>query len=121
MLFRSEANQESDAKRKECVEAKNELDSLIHSVDKSLNEHGDKIDEKIKTEVQEALEAARKVDGDAAVETLKEQVTALSNASMKIGQAIYAKKGDEGPKDDEPADGKKKEETQEAEFTEKKK
>lgn len=48
-------------------------------------------------------------------------MTNLSNASMKIGQAIYSKKGDEtNPPDNEDAD-KKKEDTQEAEFTEKKK
>jgi hypothetical protein len=52
---------------------------------------------------------------------LKEAVTNLSNASMKIGQAIYSKKGDEtNPADNEDAD-KKKDDTQEAEFTEKKK
>ena len=61
------------------------------------------------------------VDGEVDIETLKEAVTNLSNASMKIGQAIYSKKGDEtNPPDNEDAD-KKKEDTQEAEFTEKKK
>ena len=136
---------------------------LIHSVDKNLSEHGEKLDEKTKTEVQEALEAAKKgnllyfnlqlyfnnscqlhkdlklcspallysisdplyfkflVDGEVDIETLKEAVTNLSNASMKIGQAIYSKKGDESnPSDNEDAD-KKKDDTQEAEFTEKKK
>ena len=61
------------------------------------------------------------VDGEVDIETLKEAVTNLSNASMKIGQAIYSKKGDEtNPSDNEDAD-KKKDDTQEAEFTEKKK
>ena len=61
------------------------------------------------------------VDAEVDIETLKEAVTNLSNASMKIGQAIYSKKGDEtNPPDNEDAD-KKKEDTQEAEFTEKKK
>lgn len=129
-------------------------------MDKNLSEHGEKLDEKTKTEVQEALEAAKKgdrflsmtvvamtqsrnflfansshfsswhilhqfvflpVDAEVDIETLKEAVTNLSNASMKIGQAIYSKKGDEtNPPDNEDAD-KKKEDTQEAEFTEKKK
>lgn len=120
MIRDAEANQESDAKRKEVVEAKNELDSLIHSVDKNLNEHGEKLDEKTKTEVQEALEAAKKVDPESAVEVIKELVTNLSNASMKIGQAIYSKKGDEAPQDG-ASEEKKADDTQEAEFTEKKK
>ena len=120
MIRDAEANQESDAKRKEAVEAKNELDSLIHSVAKNLNEHGEKLDEKTKSEVEEALEAAKKVDGEASTEVIKELVTNLSNASMKIGQAIYAKKGDDAPQDG-ASEEKKADDTQEAEFTEKKK
>jgi molecular chaperone DnaK len=120
MIRDAEANQESDAKRKEAVEAKNELDSLVHSVEKSLNEHGEKLDEKTKTEVSEALDAAKKIDSEAAVEAVKEMVTNLSGASMKIGQAIYAKKGDDAPQDGASTE-KKADDAQEAEFTEKKK
>ena len=62
MVRDAEANQEADLKRKEAAEAKNELDSLIHSVDKNLSEHGDKLDDKTKEEVKAALDEARKVD-----------------------------------------------------------
>jgi hypothetical protein len=54
---------------------------------------GDKLDETIKTEVRDELELAKKVDSEAEIDVLKERVAALSGASMKIGQAIYAKKG----------------------------
>jgi hypothetical protein len=128
---------------------------LIHSVQKNLNEHGEKLDEKTKTEVSDALEAAKKgttqinillpslhnysysyvtnlstsssllsyspVDPEAEIEALKEAVANLSGASMKIGQAIYSKKGDESTPDDENKKDDKKEDAQEAEFTEKKK
>ena len=117
-----------------------------------MNEHGEKLDEKTKTEVSDALEAAKKgttktppvtspsqldskchlsditslplflVDPEAEIDALKEAVANLSGASMKIGQAIYAKKGDEtNASDDDKKDDNKKEEAQEAEFTEKKK
>ena len=62
MVRDAEANQEADLKRKEAAEAKNELDGLIHSVDKNLSEHADKLDDKTKEEVKAALEDARKVD-----------------------------------------------------------
>ena len=61
------------------------------------------------------------VDAEVDIETLKEAVTNLSNASMKIGQAIYSKKGDETNPPDNVDAVKKMEDTQEAEFTEKKK
>lgn len=61
------------------------------------------------------------VDPEAEIEALKEAVANLSGASMKIGQAIYAKKGDETNPEDENKKDEKKEDAQEAEFTEKKK
>jgi molecular chaperone DnaK len=102
MIRDAEVNQAADALRKEAVEARNELESLIHSVDKSLAEHGDKVDAATREEVQKALDEARAVGTDADLETLKAKVAALSTASMKIGQAIYggSKGGDEKPKDD---------------------
>ena len=96
MVRDAEANQEADAKRKEAAEAKNELDALIHSVDKNLTEHGEKLDDKTKEEVKQSLEEARKLDKEADVALVKEKSTALSNASMKIGQAIYGKSGGSG-------------------------
>lgn len=92
MIKDAEMNQAADAKRKETVEAKNELDSLIHSVDKSLTEHGEKLDAATKEEVQRALDEARAVASDADLEVVKAKSSALSNASMKIGQTIYANK-----------------------------
>merc|ERR1712137_888689 len=89
MVRDAESNAESDAKRRQLIESKNEIDSLIYSTEKSVTDNGDKLD----------------------AETKKE---ALSQASMKIGQALYANKGEEGS-----AEGGDAENTQEAEFTEK--
>jgi molecular chaperone DnaK len=91
---------------------------LVHSVEKNLKEHGDKLDDATKEEVTKALEEARKVESTAELDVLKEKVTALSNASMKIGQAIYAKKGDEAPAGGE-ASGEKKDNATDAEYEEK--
>ena len=102
MIKDAEMNQAEDLKRKETVEAKNELESLIHSVDKSLTEHSDKLDAATKEEVQKALDEARGLGQDASLEVLKEKSSALSNASMKIGQTMYANKGSSDPNAADP-------------------
>merc|ERR1711937_661045 len=58
MIKDAEANQAADAKRREAVEAKNELDSLVHSVGKNLDEHKDKLDDATTEEVEKALKEA---------------------------------------------------------------
>jgi len=65
MVRDAEQNSAADAKRREGVETRNELDSLVHSVTKSLSEHGEKLDEATKTEVQAAIDAAKQVDAEA--------------------------------------------------------
>ncbi len=89
MVKDAEANAEEDKKRRELVDVKNHADSLIHSVEKNLKEHGDKIgaDEKqaIETDVtalKGALEAGDKSGIDAKLE-------ALTQSSMKLGEALY--------------------------------
>jgi molecular chaperone DnaK len=92
-------------------------------VNKNLAEHSEKLDDATKTEVQAAIDAANSVSSDADLEKLREAVSSLSNASMKIGQAMYNKKGgDEGDssssKDDKESGSEKK--GKEAEYEEKK-
>jgi len=120
MIKDAEANQAADLKRKEAVEAKNELESLIHSVSKNLQEHGDKLDAATKEEVEKALADARGVDASADLESLKAKSSALSNASMKIGQAMYAKKdGDATPSQEKESETTSSSTAKEADFDEK--
>jgi molecular chaperone DnaK len=111
MVKDAEANAAADSKRRETVEARNELESLMHSVDKNLTEHGAKLDAATKEEVDKALKEARALDSSAQLEAVKAAASALSNASMKIGQAIYGKAGAAGA-------GGTGDNTKEAEFTE---
>jgi molecular chaperone DnaK len=99
MIKDAELNQAADLKRKESVEAKNELESLIHSVGKSLTEHADKLDEATKAEVQKNLDEAKAVQSSEDFEQIKAKKDALSQASMKIGQAVYAKNKESGAAD----------------------
>ena len=112
MIKDAEENAQADKDRRESVESRNELDGLIHTVTKNLDEHKEKVDETTKAEIEKALEEARAIDQSSPLETIKEKSAALSAASMKIGEAMYKK--DEGA---ESKDGE--EEVAEAEFTEK--
>ena len=92
-------------------------------MNKNLAEHSEKLDDATKTEVQAAIDAANSVSSDADLEKLREAVSSLSNASMKIGQAMYNKKGGDvdggDSKDDKESSGSEKK-GKEAEYEEKK-
>eukprot|EP01083_Nonionella_stella_P230783 815511_1 len=121
MVRDAEVNAEADAKRKQVIESKNEIDSLIYSTDKSLKEHADKVDDETKKEVEKALEEARLVKDSDDLDDLKAKTEALSQASMKVGQAIYGQgqqqAGEEGAAE---GDEKKDDKTVDADFEEKK-
>jgi molecular chaperone DnaK len=90
MVKDAEANAVEDKKKVEIVQAKNQADGMIHSVQKSLAEHGDKLEagekEKIEAAIKEAEEAI-KGDDKAAIEAKTE---ALMTASQKLGEKMYA-------------------------------
>ncbi|MEL6201119.1 MAG: molecular chaperone DnaK [Pseudomonadota bacterium] len=91
MVKDAEANAEADKQRREAVEAKNQAESLIDSTEKSLAEHGDKVEAEDKQAIEDAVEALKEeiakeeVDGEAITAKTQE----LAQASMKLGQAIY--------------------------------
>mmetsp|Transcript_12501 Transcript_12501/g.20793 ORF Transcript_12501/g.20793 Transcript_12501/m.20793 type:complete len:671 (+) Transcript_12501:102-2114(+) len=120
MVKDAEMNQAADQARKEGVEARNELDSLVHSVTKNLDEHADKLDDATKEEVKAAIEVAKKVDEGADLETLRAAITDLSSASMKIGQAMYGKKDESGGAEGDDSNSSSGSEGKEAEYEEKK-
>jgi len=126
MVRDAETNAAADAKRREAVEAKNELEGLIHSVGKNLSEHKDKLDSATIAEIEKALADAKLQEKSTDLEILKAQNAALSAVSMKIGQVIYGKKdGAAGAAaaDGAAAGGEKKAEepnASEADFKEKK-
>ncbi|MEM6650458.1 MAG: molecular chaperone DnaK [Pseudomonadota bacterium] len=101
MVKDAEANAESDKERRERVEAKNQAESLVHSTESSLKEHGDKIGEDDKKAIEEAIAEAKTVveNDDSTAEQINDKVTALATASMKLGEAIYG----QGNADEEEA------------------
>jgi molecular chaperone DnaK len=89
MVKDAEENAESDKARKELVEAKNQAEGMIHSTEKSLAEHGDKVDDETKKVIEDAASALKEVAGGDDVEAIKEKTKALTEAAMKLGEAIY--------------------------------
>ncbi len=85
----AEANADSDKKLKEQVEAKNRADALVYSTEKSLKEHGDKVDEATRKEIEEALAELKTAIEGGDAETIAAAETKLAEKSQKLGEAIY--------------------------------
>ncbi|MEB3702049.1 Chaperone protein DnaK [Candidatus Bealeia paramacronuclearis] len=89
MVKEAEQNASEDKKRREMVEAKNQADSLIHSTEKTLAEHGDKVDASEKGKIESALQELKDVLSSDDKETIETKSQALMQASMALGEAIY--------------------------------
>ena len=93
MMADAEANAGADKARRELVEAKNHAEALVHQTEKQMIEHGSKVSDAVKGEIEKAiadLKEAAAGDNTADI-TAKHQ--ALMNAAMKLGEAIYAAQG----------------------------
>ena len=89
MVKEAEANAETDKQRRETVELRNHADAMIHQVDKNLKEFGDKISAQEKGEAEAALAAAKSAMESNDPAALKQSTERLSQAAMKIGEAMY--------------------------------
>ena len=87
----AEAHSEEDKKRRETVEIRNQADSLIYGTEKNLQEHGEKIPEEEKTNIQEAIDGMKQaMEGDD-VEAMKAAMQTLTTASHKLAEEMYKK------------------------------
>jgi len=80
-----------DKARREAAEAKNQAESLIHSTEQQLKEHGDKIDASLKAEIEAAVAEAKTAVEGGDTDAIKAKAEALAQSAMKMGQAIYEK------------------------------
>jgi molecular chaperone DnaK len=89
MVKEAESHAAEDKKRRESVEAKNQADALIHTTEKALSEHGDKVGAEERTAIDNGLAALKEaIKGDDA-EDIKAKTNTLAQASMKLGEAMY--------------------------------
>ncbi|WP_375688320.1 molecular chaperone DnaK [Pseudooceanicola sp. LIPI14-2-Ac024] len=101
MVKDAEENAEADKARKELVEAKNQAESLIHSTEKAVEEHGDKVDPSTVEAIELAIAALKdELETDNA-DKIKSGIQNVTEASMRLGEAIYKAQSESGS-DDEP-------------------
>jgi molecular chaperone DnaK len=127
MVREAEQFAEEDKKRRGAAEAKNNAESLIHSTEKQLAEHGDKVSADIKSEIEKALAEAKEAVEKGDADDMQQKTAALTQAAMKLGEAMYKAQqaeteaaagpdaGTSGPSE-HPAEGQ--EEVVDAEFSE---
>ncbi|MEL6267009.1 MAG: Hsp70 family protein, partial [Pseudomonadota bacterium] len=115
MVKEAEENAEADKQRRSLVEAKNQAESLVHSTEKALGEHGDKIDDEAKGAIETAIADVKGVVDGEDLDAIKTKTQALAEASMKLGEAVYkaqaetagaepAPEGEPGRADDDVVD-----------------
>jgi molecular chaperone DnaK len=89
MVKEAEANKESDKKKRESVDARNQADTIVHATEKNLKEHGSKINEAEKKAIETAVSDLRNALKGTDTEEVKKKTQALIQASMKLGEAVY--------------------------------
>src|SRR5690606_33367984 len=89
MVRDAESNAESDKKRRAAVEARNQLDALIHSTEKTISENGDKVPADERAAAEAAIGEARTVMDGGDVDAINAAAEKLGQAAMKIGEAMY--------------------------------
>ena len=105
MMKDAEANAASDREKKELAEVKNQADTLIFSVEKSLKDYGDKLTEDEKKEIETEVENTKKAMEGEDKEAIKTAVEKLTNVSMKLGEKIYQAQQQAGANADGGATG----------------
>jgi len=121
MVKDAEANKDEDKKKRESVDARNQADTLIHSTEKNLKEHGAKVSDADKKAIEDASSALKEAIKGTDIEDIKKRTETLVQASMKLGEAIYKsqeKKPDASKDGDKNGEGKKDDNIVDAEFEE---
>ena len=108
MVKDAEANKDEDKKKRESVDARNQADTLIHSTEKNLKEHGAKVSDADKKAIEDASTDLKEAIKGTDTEEIKKKTETLVQASMKLGEAIYKS---QEKKEGSPKDGDKNNET----------
>jgi molecular chaperone DnaK len=89
MVRDAEAFAEADKKRRAAAEARNQADSLVHSTERQLSEHGDKVGPDVKTRIEAAIADVKAVLDSGDADSINAKVQALGQVAMKLGEAVY--------------------------------
>ena len=115
MVKDAEANKEADKKKRETVDARNQADTIIHTTEKNLKDHGSKISDADKKAIETGISDLRNSLKGTDTEEVKKKTQALIQSSMKLGEAVYkSQQKNAGKKDTKQSkDSKNKEENKE--------
>ncbi len=103
MVKDAEANAETDKKKREEVDVKNQADSLVFQVEKNIKEHGDKISPEDKSKIESDLKDLKEALEKNEIETIKQKTQDLTQSSMKMGEAMYKdQQSSEAPSAEQP-------------------
>lgn len=116
MTREAEENQESDKKKKELVDARNEADSLIYSTEKMISDLGEKVTEEEKTRISGEIEDVKKALGEENPEGIRQVAEKLTKSLHEMSSRLYAQAGSEDASDGTEPEGSDGEETVDAEF-----
>jgi len=121
MVKDAEANKDEDKKKRESVDVRNQADTLLHTTEKNLKEHGAKISDADKKIIEDASSDLKETIKGTDAEIIKKKTQTLVEASMKLGEAIYKsqEKKENSPKESDKDDkGKKDDNVVDADFEE---
>ena len=104
MVKEAEANAEADKKKREGVDVKNQADTMIHSAEKNLKEFGDKVSEQEKNAIENDIKALKEAVASDETDKIKSGLEALTQSSMKLGEAMYKAQQQDAPNPNEPSD-----------------
>ena len=110
MVKDAEANKETDKKKRESVDARNQADTMIHTTEKNLKEHGSKISETDKKAIETGISDLRNALKGTDTEEVKKKTQSLIQASMKLGEAVYKSQQKPSEKASDKKDGKENKE-----------
>ena len=115
MVKDAEANKEADKKKRETVDARNQADTIVHTTEKNLKEHGSKISDAEKKAIETGISDLRNALKGTDTEEVKKKTQTLVQSSMKLGEAVYkSQQKNAGKKDTKQSkDSKNKEENKE--------
>ena len=113
MVKDAESHQEEDKKKSDLVHEKNTADTLVYTAEKTLKEHGEKVDEATRKQIQEKIEDLKKAATGDQVEAIKNAIEALNQATYKLSESMYSEaqkktKTEEPPTSSDSSEEKKK-------------
>jgi len=123
MVKEAEANKEEDKKKRDSVDARNQADTLLHTTEKNLKEHGAKVSEADKKAIETSSANLRNALKGTDIEEIKKKTQDLVQSSMKLGEAVYKSQQNTKPNDatktnDKKDKGKKDDNVVDADFEE---